>query len=216
MTLTDNVVRGSNALVIVLGLALLSYGGYLFTICKGANTVNGAAVGLGTLDVLFGLLIFFAFRNLFVLRLYGLVMGLLVVIELIVAILFLVDSGRVTGNAKTCAEDNITTQAETFRSAGWILLAVAVFQAITLSVVFLQVCMVDRPFDESASSPLSATLSSSLNIFFFPSHASLSPFCALANPQVNTGRKHFYLLALTPRLALLTMVSPPQLKGVYC
>ena len=150
MTLLDNVVRASNALVIVLGLALLSYGGYVFTVCKSANTVNGAAVGLGVLDVLFGLLIFFAFRNLFVLRLYGLVMGLLVVIELIVSIVFLVDSSKVTNNASTCPADTTFNQAETFKNAGWILLAVAVFQAITLSIVFFQVCTVDRPFDESA------------------------------------------------------------------
>ncbi len=152
MTVTDNVVRGSNALVVLLGLALVSYGGFLFVRCKGANTVNGAALGLGTLDVVFGLLIFFAFRNLFVLRLYGLVMGLLVVIEIIVAIVFLVDSSKITSNASTCSIDDSFTKAETFKSTGWILLAVAVFQAITLSVVFLQVCMVDRPFDESASS----------------------------------------------------------------
>ena len=150
MTVTDNVVRGSNVLVVLLGLALMSYGGYLFTVCKGANRVNGAALGLGTLDVIFGLLIVFAFRNLFVLRLYGLVMGLLVVIELIVSIVFLVDSSKVTNNASTCSADKTFNQAETFKNAGWILLAVAVFQAITLSVVFLQVCMVDRPFDESA------------------------------------------------------------------
>ena len=152
LSVLDRLVRGSNLIVLALGIALLSYGGYVFSQCKDPkNVVFGAAVGIGLVDVLFSLLMLLATRNLFVLRLYGLIMGLLVIVELIIAIVFLADSNRIAGlHVATCENENSFNAAQKSQTTGWILLAVTVFQAITVGVVFIQVCYVDRPFDESA------------------------------------------------------------------
>ncbi len=144
MTVLDIVVRLSNALVTVLGLTLLSYGGYLAATCKViANPVTEASLGLGVIDMVFGLLVLTCgYRNLFILRLYGLIMSILVVAEFVLAVLFLTNNSIVISNSATCGDDKAMSLAKT--NLSWIILAVAACQTVTLIIVFLQVCNVDK------------------------------------------------------------------------
>ena len=140
MTLLDNVVRATNGLVLVLGLTLCAYGGYVVGVCKLA-TVAEAALALGVLDVLLGLVAISCYRTLFALRLYGLVMTFLVIAEFVLAVLFLTNSPSVTGQT-TCDGDRALSLAKA--NLPWIILAVAAFQSVSLFFVFVQVCSVDK------------------------------------------------------------------------
>ena len=142
MTLLDNVVRATNGLVLVLGLTLCAYGGYVIGVCKLA-TVAEAALALGVLDVLLGLVAISCYRTLFALRLYGLVMTFLVVAEFVLAVLFLTNSPSVTGQT-TCGNDQALSYANAKAALPWIILAVAAFQSVSLFFVFVQVCSVDK------------------------------------------------------------------------
>ena len=150
MTILDNVVRATNGVITLLGLALLSYGGYLLAQCRNlSNPISDAALALGFIDTLLGVLVLACgYRSLFILRLYGLVMSFLVLAELTVAIVFLVDKSKL--DTTTCAGDQTGSFARGAAATPWIILAVAVFQTVTLVLVFMQVCSVDKPFDESA------------------------------------------------------------------
>jgi hypothetical protein len=142
MTVLDNIVRASNALVLILGLTLVSYGGYVISVCK-LNTAAEAALALGVLDLCLGVVAISCYRSLFVLRLYGLVMSFLVIAEFVLAILFLTNSPSVTG-LTTCSDDKALDFAKTASAVSWIILAVAVFQSVSLIFVFFQVCSVDK------------------------------------------------------------------------
>ena len=146
MTALDMLVRVSNGMVIILGLTLLAYGGYLSSICKPLNTVAEAALGLGVVDLALGLVAIACYRSLFALRLYGLSMTFLVIAEFVVAILFFTNSPTVS-SFSTCDSDQALNFAKTKNAVSWIILAVAIFQSISLVFVFFQVCSVDKVRD---------------------------------------------------------------------
>ncbi len=54
LAVADNLVRIANALVGIVGLSMMIYGGYLYKEWNQANAVNGAAVGVGLLDFALG------------------------------------------------------------------------------------------------------------------------------------------------------------------
>jgi hypothetical protein len=143
MGVLDQVVRFSNAIITILGLTLVAYGGYLGAQCKSVgNIVTDASMGIGVIDLLLGLLVLSCgYRSLFILRLYGLIMSFLVVAEFVIAGLFLSKSSSVT-SLSTCPGDSTFQKAAD--SLAWIILAIAVFQSLCLVLVFLQVCSVDK------------------------------------------------------------------------
>jgi hypothetical protein len=135
-------VRATNALVLLLGLTLIAYGGYIVGVCK-LSPVAEAALALGVLDVGLGLVAVTCYRTLFALRLYGLVMTFLVIAEFVLAVLFLTNSPSVSG-LTTCSSDKALDFARTQNALSWIILAVAAFQSVSLFFVFAQVCSVDK------------------------------------------------------------------------
>jgi len=78
-TCLDTLLRVTHGFIFLLGVALLGYGAYLFNEWHAVNAVNASCLVIGGLDVLFGLLVVTcAFRSLFLLRLYALVVSVLV------------------------------------------------------------------------------------------------------------------------------------------
>ena len=74
-------VRVTNVIVAIFGLALITFGIYMIVEVKSAATVPIIILSLGTVNLLFGMIIATCgYQSIFFLRLYALVLGLLVII----------------------------------------------------------------------------------------------------------------------------------------
>ena len=84
-------VRLANFVVMLVGCGLIAYGAYLATKFSSSYALYGSLLGLGVLDAAFGLVVLSCgYSNLFFLRLYGLVLGLLEIAQASIAVLFMV------------------------------------------------------------------------------------------------------------------------------
>ena len=73
------LLRLTNVIIALFGVALLVFGIYMTVEVKGFSTVPVLVLCLGTIDTLFGLIIVTCgFKSIFVLRLYMLILGLCV------------------------------------------------------------------------------------------------------------------------------------------
>jgi hypothetical protein len=73
------LLRLTNVIVALFGVALLVFGIYMTVEIKGISAVPAIVLCLGTIDTLFGLIIVTCgFKSIFVLRLYMLILGLCV------------------------------------------------------------------------------------------------------------------------------------------
>ena len=88
--LLAGLVRASNLIIGCAGGVMLGYGGYLAkTFGRDSITVWGSLIGLGALELLFGAgVLFCGYRSLCALRLYGLVLGGLTIVEAAIALMF--------------------------------------------------------------------------------------------------------------------------------
>ena len=146
------LVRVFNFVVLILGVTMAGYGAYVAT-TKGISVLSGIAIGLGVVDIIMGLLLAcFGASSLFFLRLYGLVIGLLELAQISAAVMFIMPQTREqiinSINPPGDIRDLIEQQSST---TGYILLGVCGFQAVTLFLVFVQACLLDRGFDEAAA-----------------------------------------------------------------
>lgn len=74
------LLRLTNVIIALFGVALLVFGIYMTVEVKGFSTVPVLVLCLGTIDTLFGLIIVTCgFKSIFVLRLYMLILGLCVI-----------------------------------------------------------------------------------------------------------------------------------------
>ena len=88
------VVRICNLVVTAIGCGLIAYGGYLAAKFGSSYALYGSILALGALNAAFGAIILTCgYRNLFLLRLYGFVLGLLEIAQAAVATLFMVRWG---------------------------------------------------------------------------------------------------------------------------
>ena len=147
------LVRVFNFVVLILGVTMAGYGAYLVATTKGISVLSGIAIGLGVVDIIMGLLLAcFGASSLFFLRLYGLVIGLLELAQISAAVMFIMPQTREqiinSINPPGDIRDLIEQQSST---TGYILLGVCGFQAVTLFLVFVQACLLDRGFDEAAA-----------------------------------------------------------------
>ena len=131
---------------------MAGYGAFIAT-QKGISVLSGIAIGLGVVDTIMGLLLAcFGASSLFFLRLYGLVIGLLELAQISAAVMFIMPQTRAqiinSINPPSDIRDLIEEQSST---TGYILLGVCGFQAVTLLLVFVQACLLDRGFDEAAA-----------------------------------------------------------------
>ena len=132
---------------------MAGYGAYLVATTKGISVLSGIAIGLGVVDTIMGLLLAcFGASSLFFLRLYGLVIGLLELAQISAAVMFIMPQTREqiinSINPPIDIRNLIEEQSAT---TGYILLGVCGFQAVTLFLVFVQACLLDRGFDEAAA-----------------------------------------------------------------
>jgi hypothetical protein len=142
-----------NFIVLILGVTMAGYGAYLVATTKGISVLSGIAIGLGVVDTIMGLLLAcFGASSLFFLRLYGLVIGLLELAQISAAVMFIMPQTREqiinSINPPIDIRNLIEEQSAT---TGYILLGVCGFQAVTLFLVFVQACLLDRGFDEAAA-----------------------------------------------------------------
>jgi len=147
------LVRVCNIIVLSLGVAMASYGIYLMGQSKSISVLSGIAVGLGIVDIVMGLLLAcFGASSLFFLRLYGLVIGLLELAQISAAVMFIIPQTRdqIINSINPPADIRSTLEGQS-STVGYILLGVCGFQAITLLLVFVQACLLDRGFDEEAA-----------------------------------------------------------------
>ena len=147
------LVRVFNFIVLILGVTMAGYGAYLVATTKGISVLSGIAIGLGVVDTIMGLLLAcFGASSLFFLRLYGLVIGLLELAQISAAVMFIMPQTREqiinSINPPIDIRNLIEEQSAT---TGYILLGVCGFQAVTLFLVFVQACLLDRGFDEAAA-----------------------------------------------------------------
>ena len=155
--LIGSLVRVFNFIVLILGLTMTGYGIYLIGTLKGVSVLSGIAVGLGIVDTIMGLLLAcFGATSLFFLRLYGLIIGLLELAQISAAVMFIVPQTRDQIINSINPPDNIKTLlVNQSATTGYILLGVCGFQAVTLLLVFVQACLLDRGFDEAAAERVS-------------------------------------------------------------
>lgn len=145
-------VRVANIVVLLVGLTLAGYAVYMIAGAKGVNALSGSVLALGGVDAGLALLLVTCGTNsVFFLRLYAFVIGLLELGQIAVAILFLVPSTQASViNAISPPADLRKSLEANLTDAGYVLLAVVGFQALTLALVLAQSCSLDAGFDERA------------------------------------------------------------------
>jgi len=132
---------------------MAGYGAYLVATTKGISVLSGIAIGLGVVDTIMGLLLAcFGASSLFFLRLYGLVIGLLELAQISAAVMFIMPQTREQIiNSINPPSDIRNLIEEQSATTGYILLGVCGFHAVTLLLVFVPACLLDRGFDEAAA-----------------------------------------------------------------
>ncbi len=148
----QRVRRLTNFIVLLIGLVLVGYSLYMISQLKGINVLSGTTLGLGVVDSSLALiLVTCGWQRVFYLRLYAFIIGLLELAQVAVAVLFLmpktqqniIDTINPDADLKKALEANLGV-------AGWVLLAIVAFQALTLVLVLMQSCAVDAGFSESS------------------------------------------------------------------
>jgi hypothetical protein len=128
---------------------------YLIYQWKTANIAAGALLGLGFLNTFFGvLMVTCGYKRRGLLKLYLLVTGLLEIAQMVLAILFNVDS-QVQSIINAILPDSDENDASLrsllegdIKDAGYVLIAITGFQLLTLVLVALQACATNKSFDE--------------------------------------------------------------------
>lgn len=144
------LVRLFAALVALVGLALLAYAVFYCIKARGFGVPAGVALGLGLADAVMGTaLMTCGYKALCALRSFLLVNGLVTLGELIIAVLFTVQSTR-----QMVIEDaQLPDAVKTFvtghiADVGYIMLGVISVKVIACILVALQTCALSRGFDE--------------------------------------------------------------------
>ena len=132
-------------------LFLSIYSLYLVIESKAISVMSGIALGLGVVDTVMGLLVTCCgTRSTFYLRLYSLVIGLIELAQICIAALFLVPETQQKIISAISPPPDLQDWVENnLNVTGYILIAIVVFQAISLLLVFLQSWAMEKGFDEN-------------------------------------------------------------------
>jgi hypothetical protein len=124
---------------------------YLVIESKAITVMSGIALGLGVIDTAMGLLLTCCgARSTFYLRLYSLVIGLIELAQIVIAALFLVpDTQQKIISAINPPADLQDWVENNLNVTGYILIAIVIFQAISLVLVFVQSCTIEQGFSET-------------------------------------------------------------------
>lgn len=143
------LVRLFAGIVFLFGMALMAYGVY-FSIKASFGVPSGVSLGLGLIDAAAGLaLATCGYKALCALRSFLLVNGLVTLGELIIAVLFTVQSTRQMVIDDAQLPDNVKAFVTGhIAEVGYIMLGVISVKVIACILVALQTCALSRGFDE--------------------------------------------------------------------
>ena len=153
------LVRLFAGIVFLFGMALMAYGFYFSIGAKSFGVPSGVSLGLGLVDAVAGLaLATCGYKALCALRSFLLVNGLVTLGELIIAVLFTVQSTRQSVIDDAQLQDAVKTFVTGhIAEVGYIMLGVISVKVIACILVALQTCSLSRGFDEDDYEAVGAT-----------------------------------------------------------